>query len=108
MGEEIMRITVKDRVVKHNLELLKDLLIRSKEKKAKAWIESTTGEIRTKLPEGVVQKKSAWKAVQIHIETSPSAETFLCIDEDSPKGDRAFSFEGWTHRAEHAVLETVK
>lgn len=103
-----MRITVKDRVVKHNLELLKDLLTRSKKHKCKAWIEATTGEIRTKLPEGASKKKGAWKAVQIHLQISPpDPETALCIDEDGKKGDTLFHFDGWTHRARHAVLETV-
>lgn len=102
-----MQITVKDRVVKHNLELLKDLLHRAKQEKFKAWIETTTGEIRTKPPSGGPKKESAWVAVQIHLQLSPSElESGLCIDEDTKKGEKVFNFEGWTTRARHAVLET--
>ncbi len=104
-----MKITVKDQVVKHNLELLKDLLQRAKKGKCKAWIETTTGEISDEPPTGGPKKTGAWKAVQIRLNLSPlDAETVLVISEDTKAGDKLFHFEGWTVKARHAVLETLR
>lgn len=104
-----MKISVKDQVVMHNLELLKDLLQRAKKHECKAWIETTTGEISEEPPTGGPKKTGAWKAVQIRLNTSlPDAEAVLVINEDTKAGGKLFHFEGWTVKARHAVLETLQ
>ncbi len=103
-----MRITVKDRVVKHNLELLKSLLQRSRHGKCKAWIETTTGEISTKPPTGE-EKKRKWRAVKIQLAGEPSlAQPALMIEEDTKTSEEIFDFSGWAIRARRVVLETVQ
>lgn len=102
-----MQITVKSEVIKHNLELLKDLLHRSKNKKCKAWIDASTGRICDVLPEKR-EKSLLWKPVHICMITdSQSLPVALVVEEDSTNADRVFHFEDWTIRARRSVLSTI-
>ncbi len=97
-----MHITVKDKTVKNNLELLKEILRRAKLKRPKAWIEVTTGEMRTEAP-----TQGKWKIVQICLENISKNALCLEIHEDTQDAEKKFDIQGWTMRARRVVLETI-
>ncbi len=99
-----MRITVKNKTVKHNLELLKTLLQRSKEKKCKTWIEISTGEIRNQAP--AKENKKCWKCFHIEF-TTPSKKPLLTVCENSKNSAKVFHLKGWSPKARQVILETL-
>jgi len=90
-----------NKLIRHNLELLKDLLARTKKGIAKAWIETKTGEIEKKAP----AKKKHWVAVHIRAHVGPHGSSLMISEETSEK---LFHFEEWTPEARRVVLETVQ
>jgi hypothetical protein len=100
-----MHITVKNSVVKHNLELLKILLHRAKENQCKAWIEISTGELRSKLPLHGNDKKE-WRPIQLKLTTD--SKKVLVVVEDCATSDQLFDFKGWSARAQHVLLDTIQ
>lgn len=102
-----MHITVKDKVVKHNLELLKDLLRRAKNERPNAWVEVTTGEMRMQAPSGPEAKQETWKVIRISLENDSKENLSLEIHEANKEGDNVFDVKGWTIKARRVVLETI-
>jgi len=88
-----MRIDVRSEVVRSNLELLKNLLYKSKKKEVQAFIETTTGSLIK--PKNTAAITSNWKAVWIRWDQDTNQLEFTGAD-------------GLRKEAEQILSETIR
>lgn len=113
-----MRIAIFDKIVRHNIELFKKLILRQLEKNEKqarilkkayvAYINRKTGEIRFADLEKAPLKDKEWKMIHFRMRLPEHPEDGLFEIVDGVNEDRIFEYADLGSIASHALAETVK